>query len=94
MQRSCLLLLAASSLLLCPPGRTQDPVPAFCDHKDVEAGVDLALVTHNAKLQQGHQLALYQIVGASKVRGVLLRTFSAPLYKSDSRLYNVITHQE
>nr|AHV79431.1 kininogen precursor [Anguilla japonica] len=74
MRGICFLLFGAVGLLLWPQGRAQDlalglalgPDRAFCDDKDVEAGVDLALVAHNAKLQQGNQLALYQTVGALK----------------------------
>ncbi|XP_035269900.1 kininogen-1 [Anguilla anguilla] len=74
MRGICFLLFGAVGLLLWPQGRAQGlalgPAKgssrAFCDNKDVEAGVDLALVAHNAKLQQGNQLALYQTVGASK----------------------------
>ncbi|KAJ8277206.1 hypothetical protein GJAV_G00072570 [Gymnothorax javanicus] len=63
-ERFC--LFAAIGLLLWSGAQTQDTVKIFCDDKDVEAAVDLALVTHNGKLQQGNQLALDQIVRALK----------------------------
>ena len=69
MHGTCYLLLSAIGLLLSPGGQTQFLTRAFCDDGAVEAAVGLALVTHNAKLQSGNQLALYQIVGALRVRG-------------------------
>ncbi|KAJ8374292.1 hypothetical protein SKAU_G00048720 [Synaphobranchus kaupii] len=66
MQGASFLLLCAIGLVLCPRGQTQDLVETFCDDKDVEAAVDLALVTHNGKLLQGNQFALFQIVRALK----------------------------
>ncbi|XP_030647034.1 kininogen-1 [Chanos chanos] len=37
-----------------------------CDDKDVDAAVDLALVKHNEQFTEGRQLALYQILEATK----------------------------
>ncbi|KAJ8418836.1 hypothetical protein AAFF_G00003350 [Aldrovandia affinis] len=67
MLRIWLLALCAVCLLLCRPGQTEDATETSCDDKEVEAAVDLALMTYNGNLQHGNQLALYQIVKATKV---------------------------
>ncbi|KAG9351169.1 hypothetical protein JZ751_025059 [Albula glossodonta] len=66
MQRIWLLALFVVCFQLWTRGQTQDLTKTFCDDQDVEAAVDLALVSHNEKLQQGNQLALYQIETALK----------------------------
>lgn len=72
--RLCVLVI---SLQLWALGQRQELEPeqvlVFCDDKDVEAAVDLALVKYNEKLPYGNQLALYQILEASTV-GDILRT--------------------
>lgn len=72
--RLCVLVI---SLQLWALGQGQELEPeqvlVFCDDKDVEAAVDLALVKYNEKLPYGNQLALYQILEASTV-GDILRT--------------------
>ncbi|KAM9478752.1 kininogen-like [Salvelinus alpinus] len=64
--RLCVLVI---SLQLWALGQGQELEPeqvlVFCDDKDVEAAVDLALVKYNEKLPYGNQLALYQILEAS-----------------------------
>ncbi|CDQ66862.1 unnamed protein product [Oncorhynchus mykiss] len=64
--RLCVLVI---SLQLWALGQRQELEPeqvlVFCDDKDVEAAVDLALVKYNEKLPYGNQLALYQILEAS-----------------------------
>ncbi|XP_048832738.1 kininogen-1 [Brienomyrus brachyistius] len=61
-----LKLLCGMFLLLWAPVRAGEPIQAFCDDKDVESAVDVALVEHNKNLQLGNQFALYQIVSAKK----------------------------
>ncbi|KAK6308964.1 kininogen-1 [Coregonus clupeaformis] len=67
-----LCVLVVFSLQLWAPGQGQELEPeqilAFCDDKDVEAAVDLALVKYNEKLSYGNQLALYQILESSKAQ--------------------------
>ncbi|CAB1331959.1 unnamed protein product [Coregonus sp. 'balchen'] len=67
-----LCVLVVFSLQLWAPGQGQELEPeqilAFCDDKDVEAAVDLALVKYNEKLSHGNQLALYQILESSKAQ--------------------------
>lgn len=71
-----LCVLVVFSLQLWAPGQGQELEPeqvlAFCDDKDVEAAVDLALVKYNEKLPFGNQLALYQILESSKVGGLVI----------------------
>ncbi|XP_036378747.1 kininogen-1 [Megalops cyprinoides] len=67
MLRIWLLVLCAVSLQLWTQGYTQELTEVFCDDKDVEAAVDLALVHHNGILPHGNKLALYQVVKALKV---------------------------
>uniref|UniRef100_A0A3P8Y0K9 Cystatin kininogen-type domain-containing protein n=1 Tax=Esox lucius TaxID=8010 RepID=A0A3P8Y0K9_ESOLU len=68
--RLCVLVVLV--LQLCAPGKGQelnpDEVLLFCDDKDVEGAVNLALLKFNNKLPNGNQLALYQILGATKAQ--------------------------
>uniref|UniRef100_A0A8C9R9J0 Cystatin kininogen-type domain-containing protein n=1 Tax=Scleropages formosus TaxID=113540 RepID=A0A8C9R9J0_SCLFO len=64
MLRLQLLVLCVAPLRLW--AQETGPVQAFCNDRDVEDSVDLALVTFNKKLQYGHQFALYRILSAFK----------------------------
>ncbi|KAL1022471.1 hypothetical protein UPYG_G00028130 [Umbra pygmaea] len=70
--RLSLCVLVAFSLQLWAPGNGQELDPAqvlmFCDDQNVEAAVNVALLKFNKNLPHGNQLALYQIVGASKAQ--------------------------
>ncbi|KAJ8278811.1 hypothetical protein COCON_G00058770 [Conger conger] len=84
MQGTWFLLLSALGLLRWPGGQAQVLERVLCDSKDVEAGVDLALVSYNAGLQQGNQFALYQIVGAYKAENESTTMFTLKFLARES----------
>ncbi|KAL4604781.1 kininogen precursor-like [Arapaima gigas] len=63
-----LQLLALCIIPLQLFAQASDRIPAFCDDKEVEESVDLALVKFNKKLQYGNQFALYRILTAFKAQ--------------------------
>ncbi|MBN3306495.1 KNG1 protein, partial [Amia calva] len=56
-----LLSLLLLSPKLCLSAAGADKVQVFCDDKDVEAAVDLAILEYNQQLQHSNHFVLYQI---------------------------------
>lgn len=75
MMRDKILVVFALAWLYCSTGHGQTDTSIQCDDKRVEDVVNLTLSKHNEILTEGAQLALYEILEATKV-GVLLFAFN------------------
>lgn len=75
MTRDKILVVFALAWLYCSTGHGQTDPSIPCDDKRVEDVVNLTLTKHNEILTEGVQLALYEILAATKV-GVLLFAFN------------------
>ncbi|KPP74295.1 kininogen precursor-like [Scleropages formosus] len=82
MLRLQLLVLCVAPLRLW--AQETGPVQAFCNDRDVEDSVDLALVTFNKKLQYGHQFALYRILSAFKAHNESGTSFTTSFEAKES----------
>lgn len=67
MMRDKILTVFALAWLYCATGHGQTDTRIPCDDKRVEDVVNVTLSKHNEKLTEGAQLALYEILEATKV---------------------------
>ncbi|KAK2907258.1 hypothetical protein QQF64_018646 [Cirrhinus molitorella] len=68
MMRDKILMLFALAWLYSSGGHGQTDIKIACDDKRVENVVNLTLSTHNKILTEGAQLALYEILEATKAK--------------------------
>ncbi|KAK7137365.1 hypothetical protein R3I93_017444 [Phoxinus phoxinus] len=68
MMRDKILVVFALAWLYCSVGHGQTDTSIPCDDKRVEDVVNLTLSTHNKILTEGAQLALYEILEATKAQ--------------------------
>ncbi len=67
MMQDKILTVFALAWLYSSGGHGQTDIKILCDDKRVENVVNLTLSTHNKILTEGGQLALYEILEATKV---------------------------
>lgn len=67
MMRDKILAVFALAWLYCSVGHGQTDTSIPCDDKRVEHAVNVTLSKHNEILSEGAQLALYEILEATKV---------------------------
>jgi len=67
MTQDKILVVFALAWLYCSTGHGQTDISIPCDDKQVEDVVNLTLSKHNEILTEGAQLALYEILEATKV---------------------------
>ncbi|XP_062868954.1 kininogen-1 isoform X2 [Trichomycterus rosablanca] len=74
MRQHGIWVILASAWLLCSGARGDEEKNLQCDEKSVEDLVASALTAHNKELTDGAQLALYQVLEATKVKNETVKT--------------------